>query len=577
MAPQELSARQKRNIMISMCTALIAVIASVSGLNVAQQDIAVDLGASQNQVVWIINAYTLALAALLMPIGAIGDRWGRKPVLLIGLTVFAGASILAAVAPSVGIMIAARALAGVGAAMVMPVTLSVITSSFPAEERSQAIGIWAGFAGAGGILGLFTSSFFVDYASWRWLFCVPIAMMAISAAVAIASVPNSVEHGVGRFDVVGSVLSAVGIGGIVFGIHEGPEKGWGYSLTVIGLIVGAIAIVGFVLWELHSDDPLLDVTTFTNRGLASGSFTLTVMFAVMFGVFLVLFPFFQTILGYSALRSAAGLLPMAATMMAMSSLAPTVAVRIGSRATMLTGIGIAIVGLATLALTASPDGGYLAVLPGLLVIGLGMGTTMTPSTEAITATLPAEKQGVASALNDTSRELGGAIGVALLGAMVSSGYVDSVAEFASDLGGELGAVVGEDYYAALAVAGDTASSDPQLAVDIIDAAQTAWVDGWTTSMWVGIAMSAVAFTYVLFGGPRRPSTDRPVDLDHTVDTEAVLTSDRSGDRPGSALRPHPTRRDAARPSLFRHRSNPPTQRSSLPATQQVWKVRESFE
>ncbi len=158
--------KDQRNILIAMCSALIAVIASVSGLNVAQQDLAIDLGASQGAVLWIINAYTIALAALLLPIGAVGDRWGRKPVLLSGLAVFGLASMGAALAPSIGLMIAARVVAGAGAAMIMPVTLSVITSSFPAEDRARAIGIWAGFAGSGGILGLSTADLPQDRAPW---------------------------------------------------------------------------------------------------------------------------------------------------------------------------------------------------------------------------------------------------------------------------------------------------------------------------------------------------------------------------------------------------------------------------
>lgn len=501
-----LDASQKRLILISMCTALVAVVASVSGLNVAQQDLATDLGATQSQVLWVINAYTLALAALLMPIGAVGDKWGRKPVLLTGLALFAGASFLAAVSPNVGILIFARALAGLGAAMVMPVTLSVITSSFADEERSQAIGIWAGFAGAGGIIGLFTSSFFVDYFSWRWLFIVPIALMAVSAVLAVRAVPNSSEGG-SRFDIIGSVLSALAIGGLVFGIHEGPEKGWDYSLTIVSLSVGVAALAAFVVWELRNDEPLLDVTAFKNRGLATGSFTMVTLFAVMFGIFLVVFPYFQTIIGWSALKSAAGLLPMAATMMVMSGVAPKIAARIGSRYTMMAGIGIAITGLSTLALMATAEGKYLQILPGLMLIGFGMGTTMTPATEAITETLPADKQGVASALNDTSREVGGAVGVALLGSIVSAGYGDNVADFAATLPADLSEIVGEDYYAALGAAAQVSETDPELAGNLIATAQQAWVDGWVTSMWVGVAMASVAFAYLFIGGARpQPQT-----------------------------------------------------------------------
>ena len=207
--------RKLRLILISMCTALVAVIASVSGLNVAQQQLAADLGASQNTLLWIINGYTMVLAALLLPVGAIGDRWGRRSVLLVGLGVFAGASVAAALATSTTLMLLARLVAGAGAAMIMPVTLSVVTSSFPEDKRANAIGVWAGFAGAGGILGLFFSAAMVDWFSWRWLFVMPIALCAIAFALTVANVENSREVHEHSFDVLGGVLSAIAIGGIV--------------------------------------------------------------------------------------------------------------------------------------------------------------------------------------------------------------------------------------------------------------------------------------------------------------------------------------------------------------------------
>ena len=208
-----------------MCTALIAVVASVSGLNVAQQDLAIDLGASQSQLLWIINGYTMALAALLLPIGAIGDRWGRKPMLVGGLVLFVLANTSPRSPGRRSMLLGARIVAGVAAAMIMPVTLSVITSSFPAEQRARAVGIWSGFAGAGGILGLFVSSFLIDYFTWPWLFAMPVLFAAVSLVVTLRVVGNSREDHGGRFDTVGSVLSAVAIGGLVLGIHEGPEQG----------------------------------------------------------------------------------------------------------------------------------------------------------------------------------------------------------------------------------------------------------------------------------------------------------------------------------------------------------------
>ena len=493
---------QKRNILFAMCTALIAVVASVSSLNVAQREIAASLGASSSDVIWIINAYTLALAALLMPVGAIGDRWGRRPVLLAGLSVFGIASLAAALAPSVGAMIAARSLTGIGAAMVMPVTLSVITTSFPEAERPRAIGIWAGFAGAGGILGLWMSAVMVDFVSWRWVFAFPLVTVALSGAIAVRSVPDSRERR-GRFDALGSALSALATGGLVLGIHEGPERGWGDPLAAGPLVIGAVALSLFVLWELRTDHPLLDLSAFADRQLAGAAFTIVQLFVVMFGLLLVLFPFFQTVLGWSALGSAFGLMPMAIVMMPTSARAPLLAQRVGRRATALTGTAIAAVGLATLAVMVSVEGGYRSVLPGLLLFGFGKGLAMTPSTEAITASLPAGQQGVASALNDTSRELGGAVGIALLGSILTSGYRSNVADFAASQPGPIGEHVGDDYFRALDVAQRVAVDDPGLGERIVAAAQDAYVQSWSTTMWFAVVAVGSAFACLALTRPAR--------------------------------------------------------------------------
>ncbi len=532
---------RKRNILIAMCVSLMAVIASVSILNVAQQDLAIDFNASQGTVLWIINAYTLALAALLMPIGAIGDRWGRKPVLLLGLSLFGVSSVLAAIANTAELMLFARGLGGAAAAMIMPVTLSVITSSFPPEERSQAIGIWAGVAGGGGILGMFVAALMVDVATWRWAFVLPLLLVSIGFVLAIRSVPNSREHSEHRFDIGGSILSLFAIGGIVPGIHEGPEKGWTDPLTVFGLGIGIVALLGFVAWELRQDDPLLDIRTFANRGLAAGALTIMFMFAVMFGIFLVLFPFFQAILGWSALRSAVGLLPMMAVMMPTSALAPRVVKRIGTRQTMMAGLLFSAAGLAMLALRASVEGGYFSVLPGLLVMGLGMGLSMTPSTEAITESLPPEKQGVASALNDTTREVGGAIGVALLGSIVSSGYSSAIEPSLAGLPAEVSEPASEGIGNALGVVGEGLSSgtlDQATATRIVDAAQHAFVDGWVNAMWLGVAIVGAAFLYVLLRGPRGKREDVLDGLEYDTDTDTGTDAEMdSGIDSGGELLP----------------------------------------
>ena len=237
--------RRRLLILAAMCVALVAVVASVSGLNVAQQALAADIDASQSQLLWIINGYTLALAALLMPVGAIGDRWGRKPVLMVGLVAFSLTNLASAFATEPNVLIALRVLAGVSAAMVMPVTLSVITTSFPREEQAKAIGTWAGFAGAGGIIGLFASAAIIDNATWPWVFALPIALAAVSFLLTAAYVPHSVEHTEAGFDIAGSLLSALAVGGLVLAFHEGPERGWTDAVTVAALSVGLLGAVAF--------------------------------------------------------------------------------------------------------------------------------------------------------------------------------------------------------------------------------------------------------------------------------------------------------------------------------------------
>ncbi|MEO5901907.1 MAG: MFS transporter [Ilumatobacteraceae bacterium] len=499
--------RRRRMILIAMCVALIAVIASVSGLNVAQQQLSAELGATQSQLLWVINGYTIALAALLLPIGAIGDRWGRKHILIGGLALFSVANALASIASTPTQLIAFRVLGGVGAAMIMPVTLSVITSSFPAEERGRAVGIWAGVAGAGGILGLISSAILVDNFTWPWLFAGPIALAAISGAMTFRFVPHSREHSEGRFDITGSVLSALAVGGLVLGIHEGPEHGWMSTLAVVGLVLGIVAGAAFVRWELRSESPLIDLRVFSNRSLAGGSLSLLITFAVLTGLFLAVVQFMQAVLGYSALKASVSLLPMAAMMMPLSTVAPQIAKRVGLRTILTLGSLLIATGLALLGFFSSADGGYLSVLPGLMVMGLGVGFSMSPGTEAITGSLPEERQGVASALNDTVREFGGALGVALIGSLLSSGYSDRIGNVTVGLPAEAAGAVKEGIGGALTVAPTLGDRGPV----VVEAAREAFVHGWQLAMWVaaGLLVIAAAFTAVWIPGRNSANADLP--------------------------------------------------------------------
>jgi predicted MFS family arabinose efflux permease len=346
---------------------------------------------------------------------------------------------------------------------------------------------------------MYLSALLVDVATWRWLFVLPVALVLVSVAMIVRSVPNSRERAGHRFDAVGSVTSVVAVLALIYVLHEGPVHGWTEPVTLLGLVSGLLAAIGFVAWELRQPAPLLDVRLFRERGLAGGSLTLLVVFGVQAGIFVVLFPFLQAVLGWSALRATLAMMPMALLMMLASGLAPRVAARVGSRSTMAAGIFLGGAGLALMASLVSVDGGYPTVLPGMLTMGLGMGLSMTPATEAITSSLPRERQGVASALNDVTREFGTALGVALLGAVLSAGYRSSIDSRLSGVPADVAGTAREGVANAVAVA-----AGPQ-AEALVRAARESFVTGWQHAMWIGAAVMAVLFLYVAGGRARSDS------------------------------------------------------------------------
>lgn len=489
---------QQRAILIAVCVSLMAVVASVTGLNVAQPDLAVEFNASQGTVLWFINSYTVTLAALLLPLGAVGDRWGRKPVLLAGLAVFGLASAAAGLAGSATVMLASRVLSGIGAAMIMPVTLAVITSGFPVEERSRAIGVWTAVAGGGGILGMYLSATLVDFASWRWLFLLPVALVGVAAWLTVRSVPNSHEVSADRFDLGGSLAAVVAVVGLIMALHDGPAHGWGSPRALVFAGLGLAGAATFVAWERRQRTPLLDVGVFRDARLATGSAALLGVFGVQAGVFVVLFPYFQAVVGWSGLRATVALMPMALLMMVASGLAPRASGRLGIRWTIAAGIAISTVGLATLALVVDVGTGYAALLPGMLAMGLGMGLAMTPSTEAITTALPRERQGVASALNDVTREFGTALGIALLGAVLAAGYTGAIDGQLAGVPAQLADAAREGIGTAMAAAAGSGAH----AEVIVGEAQAAFIAGWRQSMWAGVVIMAVLLALVVARGPR---------------------------------------------------------------------------
>jgi EmrB/QacA subfamily drug resistance transporter len=408
-----------------VCIALGAVSAAMASLNVAIPDIVRATHASQVQLSWIIDAYLLVFAVLLLPAGAIGDRYGRRRALVAGLVVFGGASAAAMTTTSADALIGLRGLIGLGAALVMPATLSTITGTFPPAERSKAVGVWAGVAGGSAVIGLLCSGILLELFSWRSVFAFNVVLAVIAIAGAIRYVPESSQPDAPAVDKGGAVFATVGLVALVFSIIEAPDEGWLSARTLGGVAVGLAALAGFVFFELRQAHPLLDPRLFRNRRLAAGSLSIVIQFFAFFGFTFVSLQYLQGVRGYTPLIAALAVLPLSVSMMPTAKVTPGLVSRFGARTVCVAGLVLCAAGLAVLSRVGT-DTPYLLMLAGLVPLGIGMGAAMTPATTAITEALPQAQQGVGSALNDLSREVGGALGTAVLGSVVTGVYRSSL-------------------------------------------------------------------------------------------------------------------------------------------------------
>lgn len=412
---------RSRGTLVAVCVGLATVVSAVSSLMVALPDVARHTGASQTQLSWIVDGYALTFAALLLPGGYLGDRLGRRRVLLGGLGLIVLAAAGGAVVTDPSTLIAVRVLMGVAAALIMPATLSTITATFPPAQRVRGVAIWAGLAGGSAVLGLFASGVLLEWFSWQSIFWFTVTLALIATGLTIRLVPESRASAAGRFDLGGALLSVAGLGVLVYSIIEAPLEGWASARTMLGLGAGVVVLFGFAAWELRNSAPLLDVRLFAHRGFASGMLTVSSLFFVFFGFIFVFMQYLQFVRGWSALVAACAAAPVALGLLPGARIAPHLVGKVGVRALCLAGmtlVGLAMAGLATI--NAHTHYWVIAVL--LWVAGTGMGWAMTPATTSITDSLPPEEQGVASAMNDVAREVGGALGIAVLGSVLSDGY-----------------------------------------------------------------------------------------------------------------------------------------------------------
>jgi EmrB/QacA subfamily drug resistance transporter len=497
--PTILNPRERRLVLAVVGLALMAVVSAVSGLNVALPDLARSTGASQTQIQWIVDAYTMVFAGLLLSAGAIGDRFGRRRILLAGLLVFGGAALGALFSHDPDTLIGFRALMGVGAACIMPTTLSIITTSFPPRERAQAVGVWVGIAGGGAVLGLLASGILLEFFRWSSFFGLNVVLAAVAFVGALAFVPDSREAEAPSLDPVGALLSLVGVTTLIFGIIEGPDRGWTDALVVAGLAGGLIALAAFVAWELRTPRPLLDPRLFLLRGFGTGSLSITVQFFAAFGFFFVILQYLQYVAGFSPLKASLAMLPMPVVLIPLARRAPLLAPRLGINRLGAVGLTLLAAGLGVISL-AGVAFHYPLFLGGLLLFGAGMGLAGTPATAAIVSSLPRAKQGVASAVNDVSREFGSALGIAVLGSVLNDRYRSGIAAAASHLPASA---------AAHARASIAFVQDPRVAhfgragIALKTSATSAFVDAASISLRVAAVMALLAAVYVAVRAPRR--------------------------------------------------------------------------
>ncbi len=505
-------------ILVVMCLSLILVVAAVSSLNLAIPEIRDALEASGTELLWIVDSYALIFAGLLLFAGAIGDRFGRREALIAGLAIVIVTSIGASFAESSVQLIIWRGIMGVGAALIMPATLSIITVVFSREERSRAIAIWTAFAGAGGALGLLAGGVLLESFFWGSVFFVNVPIAAVALVAVIAFVPTSRDSQQRALDMTGAVLSIAGLFALLFAIIEGPERGWTDPLTLLGFVFGGILIAGFVIWELRTPYPMLDPRFFKIRRFSMGSVSITLIFLTMFGFFFLIVQFFQFAQGLSPLQAAIRTLPMTGVFFVMAPISVTLARKFGPRVTIPGGLVLAAVGFALFGIV-DADSSYGIVVIPILVMGAGMATLMPPASEGIVSSLPSDKAGVGSAVNDTTREVGGAIGIAIMGSLLAIGYRNSLGDATAGLSPEDAHLAEDSIGFALAVA---ARQPEGQAEGLIAAATTAFTDGMSTAFFFAAGLVLVTAVVVAWFYPGKKEVEAEIAAVQAADPEVAV-------------------------------------------------------
>ncbi|MGA7271596.1 MAG: DHA2 family efflux MFS transporter permease subunit [Acidimicrobiia bacterium] len=476
-------------------------------LNVALPTLVRDLDASASQLQWMVDAYVLVFAGLLLTMGALGDRFGRKLGLNLGLLIFGGASVAAAYAGSAEMLIAARAMMGIGGALIMPSTLSIITNIFEGTERGRAIAAWAAVAGLGIIIGPVLGGWLLENFWWGSVFLINVFIVIVALALGFFLVPESKDPDATPLDPLGAILSIAGLATLVYAIIEAPSRGWTDGLVIGGFILAVVLLAAFLWWETRVAHPMLRLEFFENPRFSAASVAITLVFFAMFGTIFLLTQYLQFVLGFTPLQAGFRVMPVA-TMVVAAPLSARFTEMFGTKRVVATGLVIVAGAMSIMALI-SIDSGYTHLAIAIALLGVGMGTAMAPATDSIMGSLPLAKAGVGSAMNDTTRQLGGALGVAILGSVLASSYSASMAPLVGSLPAQAAAAASDSIGGAVAVAGQMGANGAGL----LSAAFSAFIQGMDVAIWLaaGVALAGAILTWIFLPArPRQEESARPL-------------------------------------------------------------------
>lgn len=491
--------------LLFICISLIVISLDNTILNVAIPSISRTLNATASELQWIVDAYVLVFAALLLTMGGLGDRLGRKKALQAGLVLFGIGSLAAALSTTTAMLIASRAFLGIAGATIMPATLSIISATFPPQERARAIATWAAVFGLGVGIGPLIGGALLTHFSWNSVFFVNLPVIVVALIGGALTLTDSRDPSAPRPDIPGVLLSITGLFALIYAIVEAGLVGWTDSTVLMAFAAAAVLLGLFIWWENRNPDAMLPMHFFRNMSFTGANLALAFVTFSLFGSMFFLSQYLQTILGYSTLDAGIRALPLAITLSVVAARSAWVTSRLGTKYTVTLGITIAGLGLLFMALAYQSDTPYSVVVIGQVVLATGMGLSVSPATNSIMASVPTSKAGIGSAMNDTTRQLGGALGVAVLGTIMNNAYLQGISTVHTQLPQlpqQALDAISTSIQAAHIVAADSRVPDAAREI-IIKAANEAFITGMHNAMFVGTAIMFAGALFALFFLPTR--------------------------------------------------------------------------